>query len=449
MTIGLAALLIGGAGGFIVGNAGGDDEEKAAVSAANAGVKIRRDGRDAGEGPAPRRDRVGSLQAAMREPGQGARIQALMDLYAGMSAAELEEEAAKLDGLPMGDRILASMLLFSRWGEVDPIGALEHTNTMGMGGMFAKPTVLRSWASVDPVNAAKYFTDNPSEFATMGRGRGPGGSDGAEVIAREWAKLDPNAALEWANSLDGRDKSSALVSVVSEMATGDPAGAAALAAGFGEEEQSRAYREIAEQWARQDFSEAEAWIATLSGEAKQGALGSAIEVLAVNDPQGAAAMLAQMESGRSKDRAVVDVAEAMASEDPAKAAEWLIGQETGDMDDAMRRVMMNWVGQDSASALSFVESQPAGEARDTAASTYLWMNRDGDPQQSIALAESISDDGDRNRAIGMTARRWMSEDEAAATAYVQQSTALSDEAKQRILSGDDGGGRGRGGPRGR
>ena len=448
MTIGLAALLIGGAGGFIIGNSGGDSDEKASANAAGGGVKIRRDGRTSMDEAAPKRDRAGSLQDAMREPGQGARIQALMDLYAGMSAAELEEEASKLDALPMGDRILASMLLFSRWGEIDPIGALEHTKTMGMGGMFAKPTVLRSWASVDPVNAAKYFTDNPSEFSTMGRGRGPGGTGGAEVIAREWAKLDPNAALEWANGLDGRDKSSALVSVVSEMSLSDPEGAAALAAGFGDEDQGRAYREIAEQWARQDFSAAEAWISTLSGDAKQGALGSAIEVLASNDPQRAAAMLTDMETGRSRDRAVEDVASAWAAQDPAQAAAWLVSQETGEMEDAMRRVMMNWVGQDSASALSFVESQPVGEARDSAASTYLWMNRDADPQQSLALAETISDDGDRNRAIGMTARRWMEEDEAGATAYIQNSTVLSDEVKERILS-DDGGGRGgRGGPGG-
>lgn len=444
ITIGMAALLVGGAGGFIIGHSGADKTSSESVDHTPSGAKVRRDVSSTREDAVPRRSRAGSLQAAMREPGQGARIQALIDLYSGLGPAELEEEAAKLDSLPMGDRILASMLLFSRWGEVDPIGALEHTKTMGMGGMFAKPTVLRSWASVDPVNAAKYYTDNPSEFAMMGGRRGPGSSSGSEVIAREWAKLDPDAALAWANTLDGRDKSSALVSVVSEMAVKDPAGAAELAAGFDDEEQGRAYREIAEQWARQDFSEAEAWISTLSGEAKDGALGSAIEVLASTDPQGAAAMLSQMDEGRSRDRAVEDIAQAWASEDPAQAAEWLVGQETDDMGGAMRRVMMSWVGQDSASALSFVESQPAGETRDSAATTYLWMNRSGDPQESLGLAETISDENSRNRAIGMTARRWMEEDEAGARAYVEGSEFLSDDVKERILSSDD-----RGGPRGR
>ena len=50
----------------------------------------------------------------------------------------------------------------------------------------------------------------------------------------------------------------------------------------------------------------------------------------------------------------------------------------------------------------------------------------------------------------MAAARWMREDAAAAKVYIEQSTALSDDAKQRILEGRGmwgGGGRGRG-PRG-
>ncbi|MGE9270368.1 MAG: hypothetical protein ACQKBU_06150 [Verrucomicrobiales bacterium] len=446
ITIGLAALLVGGAGGFIIGNTGGEDAGSTAEGFADGGVKLRRDSslsRDMDS--ASRRSRASSLEEIMRQPGQASRIQGLIDLYSGMSAEELAAEAAKLDSLPMGDRILASMLLFSRWGELDPLGALDHTKTMGMAGMFAKPTILRSWASVDPVNAANYYSENASEFADLGRGRGPGGTNGAEAIAREWAKLDPTAALEWAYTLEGRDQQSALVSVVSELATTDPSKAASLAASFDEDDQQRAYSEIAEQWALQDFESAEAWIATLEGDAKQSALASAIDVLAKSDPLAAADMISGMDSGRSRDQAIEDVAQAWAATDPEAAAAWLVEQETGDMEDAMRQVMMNWSGSDSEAALSFIESQPEGEARDAAASTYLWMNRDAEPQESLALAETISDDRDRTRAIAMSTRQWMEEDEASARAYIESSTALSDEAKERILSGDTG--RGRGGRR--
>ena len=68
----------------------------------------------------------------------------------------------------------------------------------------------------------------------------------------------------------------------------------------------------------------------------------------------------------------------------------------------------------------------------------------------MKAAETITDEGDRNRAIGVAAMRWMREDEAAAKEYVQSSTVLSDEAKQRITEGrgmwgGGGGGRPRGG----
>ncbi|MCH1922960.1 hypothetical protein L9G15_26470, partial [Shewanella sp. A3A] len=78
------------------------------------------------------------------------------------------DAAGKLEDLPMSQRIMASMLLFARWGEIDPQGALAHAATLGPGGMFARPTILQSWASTDPANAGKYFSENPGEFAMMG-----------------------------------------------------------------------------------------------------------------------------------------------------------------------------------------------------------------------------------------------------------------------------------------
>jgi hypothetical protein len=298
---------------------------------------------------------------------------------------------------------------------------------------------------MDPVNAAKYYTENPNDFATMGGRGGPGGDgdNGAGVIAREWAKLDPQAALDWANGLDGRDKSSALVSVLGEMASKDPAEAASVAAGLEDDDRNRAYSEIAEKWALADYSSAEAWINTLTGEDKQDAMASAIGVLAKSDPQGASMKIASMTEGREKERAIRDVGSSWARENPAAAAEWVASQESGG--DGMRNVMATWSSQDAPAALSFIESQPQGEIRDSATQAYLWTNRDMAPAQSINLAETITDERDRSRAIGMTASRWMREDEVAAKAYVEQSTAISDEVKERILSGDGG----RGGDRGR
>lgn len=442
IVIGVAALFAGAAGGFLIGRSDGEGDSGVRNGDEVAPpAKIRRDGPESDRDRAARSGGKG-FDEIMREPGQSARLQALIDLYAGMDPAQLEAEAEKLDGLPMGDRILASVLLFSRWAEVDPQGAMTYANGMGFGGMFAKPTILRSWASVDPVNAAKYYTENPNEFGGMGRGRGPRGDAGAEIVAREWAKLDPTAAMQWAEGLEGSERVDAMVSVIGEVAATDPAKAATMAAGLEGSDQAQAYGEIAERWARDDFEAADAWASTLSGEARDRAMREVIEVLADSDPAAAAARISTLSDPGQRDRAIERVAGEWSQQDPAGAAEWLITQETNEGDDAMRRVMGNWVAQDSAGALSFIEEQPAGDIRDGAAQTYLWMNRDMAPTEAITLAESITDENSRLRSIGMTARRWMEEDEAAARAYVESNTALDDRMKERILDGD-GGRRGR------
>lgn len=449
-TIGIAALLAGAAGGYLAGKSGSPDSDAtAAAESAMRDTKTRTRPGSTGAAEATKKG-PRDIKSALSEPGQLARMQSLIDLYAGMNAAQLEAEAAKLESLPMAQRMMASFLLFGRWGEVDPQGALAYASTLGPGGMFARPTILQSWASTDPANAAKYFSENPGDFAMMGFGRGPGGGDsGASVIAGEWAKVDPEAALAWANTLTGNNKSGAINSIVSEMAATDPMKAAQVAASLAGDDQARAYGEIASKWAGTDFAAAEAWIQGLPAEARDRAMSEALETLSHTDPEGAAGKLASMAAGRDRDRAVENIAEGWARKDPAAAAAWVSQQQTDDMDDAMRPVIAAWAGRDSAAALSWIQAQPEGEVRDEAIGTYIWTNRSGDPQSTMQLAESISDEGDRNRSIFMATRRWMEQDNAAATEYIQQSTALSDEAKQRILEGGGrggwGGGRGPGG----
>lgn len=447
-TIGIAALLAGAAGGYLAGKAGSPDNSASAKAEEVMNAKTNSRPGSAPSAEAGKRDR--SLDQILREPGQLARMQGLMDLYAGMDASQLEAEAAKLDQMPMAQRMMASFLLFGRWGEIDPQGALAFSNTMGFGGAFVRPTILQSWASTDPENAAKYFSENPREFAMMGfgpGGGGPGGGDsGAGTIAAEWAKLDPDAALAWANTLSGRDKGSALNAVIGEMASKDPNKAVAVAATLSGDEQTRAYSEIAEKWGLKDFAAAEAWINSLPAEARDRAMASALESFATHDPEGAAAKVALMPAGEDRDNAIEDVAEPWARKDPAAAAAWVAKQETEDVDDAIRGVMSTWANVDPVAAQTWIGTLPQGELRDEATATYIWSNRTADPQDSLKLAESISDEGTRNRTVGMSVMRWMQEDREAATAYVQ-SSSMDEGLKERLIEGRGGWGgrRGRGG----
>jgi hypothetical protein len=146
-------------------------------------------------------------------------------------------------------------------------------------------------------------------------------------------------------------------------------------------------------------------------------------------------------------RATATVAEQMSRENPQEAFNLVVSSGVTS-DDAMRNVMMNYSRQDSKAALAAIEQIPAGDMRDTAVGTYVFANNGTDNSQTFALAESITDEGDRQRALMVSSTKWMAADPVAAKAAIQQSTSLSDEAKTRIIESEGNmrgwGGRGRG-----
>lgn len=447
----VATLVVGAVGGYISGkgSAPGDVPSPIEESAQRTRSSTRSEASAAGE--TTRKSRATSTGEIARLPGNSNRIQALLEFYAGLSAEQLAEEATKLENLPMNERIMASFLLFGRWAEVDPTAAMAFSNTMGMEGNFVRPSILQSWASVDPANAAKYYSENPREFAMMGMmgGRGPGGQSGSSIIASEWARQDPAAAMAWASSLT-TGKGDAMNSVITEIAKTDPRKAAEMVGQLDEGDRGDAYRSIAGQYGALDFAAAQAWVRGLPADDQAAALASAIRGLSGTDPQAASVQLAAMEPGEARDRVLDDVVENLARKDPLAAADLIKKEESEEAQrDGMRSLMPAWTSQNPAAALAFAESFPQGSVRDSAIQSYIWSNNSGSPAEMIKVAATIDDEGDRDRSIGMTAMRWMREDPEAAKAYVEASTDLSDEAKQRITEGRGmwGGGPGGGGRR--
>lgn len=383
-------------------------------------------------------------------PGNSSRIQAMLAFYEGLSAEQLAEEATKLDSLPMNERIMASILLFGRWAEVDPTAAMSFSNTMGFTGGFVRPTILQSWASVDPANAAKYFAENPREFAMMGMGGGRGGpmggQDGASIIAAEWARQDPAAAMAWASSLT-TGKGDAMNSVISEMAKTDPRKAAGMISQMDPDDQAAAYRSVAAQYGALDFVEAQTWIRSLPADEQAAALASAIQGLSKSDPAAAARQISLMPEGDARDRATGEIVGDLARMNPQAAADFLKLQESDRARrDGMRELIPIWTSQNPAAAGIYIDSLPQGRERDSAIGPYVWSNNTSPPKDLIKLAETMEDDGDRERTVSVAYMRWMREDATAAKASIASSTVLSDETKERISNGGGmwGGGPGRG-----
>lgn len=439
-----AALVVGAAGGYLVGNSFKSAPAPQTTASEAGNTKSGRAGASGSRGSS----RPDSLESIYREPGQVARMQSLMDYYAKLDPAAFEKEAKNLELLPMHERIMAGTMLFARWAEVAPQEAMAFTETMGMGGMFAKPTILQSWASSDPENAADYYLKNKAQFDMMGGfgGGGPGGRGGnaASIIASEWARQDPTAALAWVKGLEG-NQSGAMASVIRQVAQNDPTKAAELVAQLPAEAQGRSYEAIAQQWASKDWSATEQWIRSLPADQQADATEAAVRGLAATDPKLAAEKVSALANGESKADAMQTVAENWSRQSPADAASWVM--QNGDAEaqrEAIGSVVMNWARQDDAAALAFVKNQQAGEVRDQAVQSYVFGNRSTDQAGVFQLAETISDENERSRVVGMAAARWMRTDEAAAKQAIQSSTVLSDQAKQRLSEGRGGWGGGRG-----
>ncbi|MDB4265447.1 hypothetical protein N9891_01715 [bacterium] len=448
LPIAVSCLLAGGAIGYISGNSGNspDESEKEASSkkaiSSGSSRSVSRSGSDGGDSPRNNRPQSYSEVAAL--PGQLARMQALIELYSGMSSEEFAGEADKLDDLPFNERLLNAYVLFAAWGETSPYEAFDHANTkMGRTGMFVRPTILQSWASTDPKAAARYYESNKSEFAMMSMmGGGRGGASGAATVSGEWAKQDPEGALAWAKTLEGRDAEDASMKAITEIATTDPERAASLTGDLSGNALARANSSIASEWAKEDWSSAESFINGLPADQQADALGAAVESLASENPRLAATKALELPEGKARDEAVESVAESMASENPAEAAEWVTqnGSEQAQKD-SMRDVMGNWVSQDASAAKAWAVEQPEGALRDSAVSSFVMSDTKGDPQENLQLAESISDEGSRGWAIGATTMRWMAEDRDSATEYLQTSEAISEGMRDRILNGGRRGGR--------
>jgi hypothetical protein len=445
-----AALAIGLGVGFGIGKSGEDlDLQKTATQSQMSTRGSDRSGLDSSRG-SKNDKKVRSIDEIYRQPGQSNRIQSLLDFYSNLGPGQFSAEADKLESLPFNERILAGVLLFGKWAEVDPTAAMAYTDTMGFGGAFVRPTVLQGWASTDPVGAAKYYSDNPAQFAMMnmmgGRGTSGMGAQGpSEIIAGEWAKQDPAAAMAWASGLSS-NSSAAMSTVVSEVAKTDPKKAAGMAAEMKEEARGQAYQSIAKQWAMTDFNEAAAWVSGLPESDRAAAMSSAIEGLASSNPALAATELGKMTDLEARADVAPMVAKSYAKTDIKGSMAWLNTLDDEAKRESMREVMPIWASADAAAALNFIQTQTSPAVKDRAAESYIWSNRSTPPAELAEVAGMISDENDRNRATGIVAARWMQEDKAAATDYINSTESIPGYMKERLLKGQSmwGGGRGRG-----
>ena len=436
VLIAVAALLFGGAGGYLIGS-GKDNGSEAEASKVDTRSKKAVSSRPSGTvsssgGPVTRGTRSGGgLREILSEPGQTSRIMSLLEYYSDLDPSEFEGEVQKLQGLPMSQRMLAMNLLFSRWAENDPKGSWERSQQMGFPEMFmARAGAVSGWAASNPEALAREYSNDPNEFGMGPGGRGKG--DTAAMIAGEWAKQNPDAALKWAQTLDEGEAADAIGGIFNELSQKDPQEALRMAATLDDNARGDAYESIAASWAISDYAAADRWISSL-GEGQGKVRFAAIESLANASPSQAARETAKLPAGEERDELVAEVSREWARQDAPSAFEWLTesGSE-GAVEEGIGRVVGALAREDPERVLDYIDSQDAGEVRDNAVQGYVYGNRDASPADTIRLAETISGEEDRQRAVTSVAYEWAREDPQATLQYLETTEVIGEDSRQRI-----------------
>lgn len=429
IIIPVACVLVGSSVGFMLGRGSSSNSEQTSSAAESMQPRssVRSLGNKDSGGSVKREKRVRSLKEALAVDTQTGRMEALIAYFGKLKSSSFAEEAAKLEDLPMGERMMVSFLLFSQWGETDPLAAMDHTAKMGRMGGFMNGTVLKSWASSNPEDAAAYFSANTESLNNGGRGSGG--------IATEWAKKDKDAALAWALTQKGSGGYMALTGVFNQVASSDPADAASLAGSISDEESRvNAQNTVAKQWGKLDWAAAEAWVLTLPVDEQNDTMDYALRGLSDTDHLAAAEKFTSLANVEGLEGTMEAIAKDWAKDDPAAASAWVIENGTIDAQkDSIGTVVGTWARADQAAAYEFVSSQEIGEVRDEAATSYIRVNYAGDTNENLALAETITDTDDRARAIAISVSSWIKEDKDAATAYINESALLTDDQKAAAL----------------
>lgn len=419
---GVALLIVGGAGGFLLGNVlSGSSSEKQEVpeqSEVRSVVNELRQNRG--------NQMNKSLSEVIKRPGQLERLQGMLDLYDRLTPEQFEAEAERLSSLPGVERFVGAFLLYSKWGEEDPLAAMDYASRMGMMGMMVRPIVLQGWAAKDPNGAVSYYEANKNAFGMAGRfggGMGP-----TATIASEWARQDPEAALAWAETLEGNDRSAAGQGIFSNLAVTDPKKAAELAGGLGNaDERGAAVAEVARAWGANDWESTQEWIASLPADERDAARAEAIRGLAQADAAAAATEVNKLPAGENKDRAVADVAQSMAMTDPAKAANWLTENGSPEAQtQAVNDVVRNWASSDPDQARAWVTQQNDGPVKDRATASFVNSANVPEPER-LEMAMNISDERLQERTLIRTGRQWYGSDPEAATQWMESTPGLAPE----------------------
>jgi hypothetical protein len=245
-----------------------------------------------------------------------------MDALIGNAWSYLDPEAASqfLDNLPN----LHSDLSYTRtkiayaWGTLDPDAALEWTHkqagneSVDADSLYRE--VIKGWCDKNVGAAAAYVEQHLSDSAA---------ALATSAVAIALVERDVESATNWVMRLpSGETRNSAERVIAFRWAEKDPSAAARWASTLSAADQTVIAGRIVDQWMNVNWSEASAWIETLSGDAHDQALNAAVSREAAT-PQDSLALAVRIGNDELRRETLSSVISQWAAADASSAESWV------------------------------------------------------------------------------------------------------------------------------
>ncbi|MDG2400553.1 MAG: sigma-70 family RNA polymerase sigma factor [Akkermansiaceae bacterium] len=344
------------------------------------------------------------LLAIFANPDPAERLRLLHDYSLQLSTNHISEALELLRSkTPEWDsesKILTHLLL-TRWAKADPEAAFSSLDTANFSLERGHSlSILSALAALDPKRAANWLTspaNTRAYYPIVGHVL-------SGTIAKEWARQDPRAALEWAQTLADQQQAGAYSGVLGTIAATDPQKAATLALGLkAGDARNDILAEIAQSWARYSPVKALAWTLTLPPEARGHATSRALESWSKTHPEKAAQYLDENPNPEH----LKLIANQWSKRDPEGTANWIASKtESPQRNSALADTLWHWTTQTPKAATAWIEGLPAGNSRDQAIAGLAVAAVEFDPRSALEWALKISAPSLRNDLSRHTFKAW-------------------------------------------
>jgi hypothetical protein len=358
--------------------------------------------------------------------------------------------------------------LLEHWSQLEPRAALAASLTLKSGswGRDAVGLVLGNWSAKEP-EAALAWVRQSSSASLLGPRL-------AQVLPQV-ARTDPRAALAAVSEIESKgSRQAALARVVKEWAAKDPAAAAGYLTNFPPRQRPGFIKSIAEAWARQNPEAAVEWAQSRTDESERmNALSGAFAALAETAPTRAAALFSGLEGTKADLRAfnVNDLSRKWAASDLAAASDWAKGLSDASLraaavsgvlehwleldprgaadfavsvrdgaeqlnsplawrhtfgpglplshDERLGAIVSAWSQRDWQAASDWVNQLPAGGARDAALKGLCQGLAASQPEKAAAFVASMPPGSAQSEAAADVVNRWAQQDPKATAQWVR------------------------------